>query len=110
MTITINGDLVLDEQAGLQNSANLNDGDDDDLSWSSFQTALNASLYSHLFTAAGLNLPTNAGDANTFPQVATQSGLISLSTPVNDLTLVRDAAGDAFNGVDSGWTDLAGNH
>src|SRR5689334_4161699 len=75
MTITINGDLVLDERAGLQNSAN---SDDDDLSWSSFQTALSASLYSRLFSAGGLNLPANTTGATTFPQVASQSGLISL--------------------------------
>jgi hypothetical protein len=103
MTITINGDLVLDERAGLQN-------DDDDLSWSSFQTALSAPLYSRLFSAGGLNLPANTTGASTFPQVATQAGLITLSAPVNDLQLVKDAAGGAFDGVDSGWTDLAGNH
>src|SRR5579872_3311526 len=110
MTITITGDLVLDEQLGLQNAANPADPNDDDLSWAVFTSQLTAGLYSHLFTAGGLNLPANTGDANAFPQVAYQTNLISLSSPVNDLQLVKDAAGDAFDGVDSGWTDLAGNH
>ena len=108
MTITINGDLVLDEAPGVD-AASI----DDDLAWATFQTALSSSLYTHLFGTGGSNLglPANTG-STTFPQVATQSGFISLDTDVDSLTLTtKDNLNNfvSFAGLDSGLTDLAGH-
>jgi hypothetical protein len=108
MPISFNGELVLDERAGLQGAP------DDDSAWTTFVGAIqldNPTLYAHLFTAAGdgLNWPTGA-PTGTFPQVASQGDFVQLSAAVGDLMLVGPG-GAAFpaTGLASGLFDTDHN-
>lgn len=95
MTISITGNLVIDEAIGLQT-----DDDDNDVA----SLSLNATL------AAFLASLTTAS-ATGFPQYAARTNLISNSDPVQDYKLVANSNGDSFpaGGVNSGLTDLDGN-
>lgn len=95
-TLSVNGNLVLDEDLGVQN---------DEVSALTFDLSDDA-LETYL---DGL-----AGGATGFPQYARKLDFLTSSVAVSDFALVRDASGAAFStlagqGVDSGLTTLDGD-